>query len=94
MSTRGYRCEMVYRIDNGPEQSCQRLGHPVMTWNEERGQVEEEMLCREHERMLYGCHVCGEMKSSRRVPLCDDCLKARQAQKDDGSREKGGEAIA
>ena len=94
MSSHERRCEMVYRIDNGPEQSCQRPGHPVMTWNQESGQVEDEMLCQEHERLLYGCPVCGETKASRRVAFCDDCLKARQTLKDDGSREKGGEAIA
>jgi hypothetical protein len=94
MSRHERRCAMVYRLDNGPEQSCQRPAHPVMIWNEESGQVEEEMLCREHERTLYGCPVCGETKDSRRETLCGACLKARRAQKDDGSRERGGEAIA
>jgi hypothetical protein len=47
------RCEVSDRFNDGPWLRCPHQGHLVMSWNPELADIEEEMLCDEHERLMY-----------------------------------------
>jgi hypothetical protein len=65
-------CEVSDSFDHGPWIRCTRPARPV--WHAtEAGEIEEEWLCPEHERLMYHCQECGEHKGTWRGQFCERC---------------------